>query len=87
MDSSRVEAGKKLKKAREKRGLTQADVAEKAGMNTNYYASIEHGEVNASLEKLQNHQGFKNQIFRYLTVLIFIICIFLIYSSHVIKPG
>lgn len=54
MDSSRVETGKRLRKAREKRNLTQADVAEKAGMNTNYYACIERGEVNASLEKLHN---------------------------------
>ncbi len=54
MDSSRIEIGKRLKKARQKRHLTQDDVATKAGLNTNYYACIERGEVNASLEKLHN---------------------------------
>ena len=54
MDSSHIEIGRRLKKAREKRNLTQADVATKAGLNTNYYACIERGEVNASVEKLHN---------------------------------
>ncbi|OGK13812.1 hypothetical protein A3H80_01210 [Candidatus Roizmanbacteria bacterium RIFCSPLOWO2_02_FULL_37_19] len=54
MDSSRIEIGKRLKKARLKRDLTQDNVATKAGLNTNYYACIERGEVNASLEKLHN---------------------------------
>lgn len=54
MDSpqARKEIGLKLKKARGKKNLTQAQVAEKAGVNTNYYACIERGEVNVSTEKL-----------------------------------
>lgn len=34
-----------LKDAREKAGLTQAQVAEKAGIHFNYYARVERGEV------------------------------------------
>lgn len=47
------EVGSKLKKAREAAGKTQAEVAEAAGINVNYYAQIERGEVNTSVEKLQ----------------------------------
>jgi transcriptional regulator with XRE-family HTH domain len=32
-----------FKEAREKAGLTQAEVAKKAGIDTNYYARIERG--------------------------------------------
>lgn len=54
MDSpkTRKEVGLKIKVAREKKGMTQAEVAEEAGMNTNYFACIERGEVNPSLDKL-----------------------------------
>ncbi len=54
MDSpkTRKEVGIKIKAAREKKRMTQAEVAEKADMNTNYYACIERGEVNPSLDKL-----------------------------------
>lgn len=34
-----------FKEAREKAGLTQAEVAEKAGIHFNYYARVERGEV------------------------------------------
>jgi transcriptional regulator with XRE-family HTH domain len=45
--------GRKLKQAREEAGLTQAELAEKAGLNANYYAVVERGEGNLSYEKLQ----------------------------------
>lgn len=45
--------GGKLRSAREKAGLTQAELAEKAGINDNYYAVVERGEKNISYEKLQ----------------------------------
>lgn len=45
--------GKKLKSAREKAGLTQAELAEKADINSNYYAVVERGESNLTYEKLQ----------------------------------
>lgn len=41
---------KKLKKAREKQNLTQAELAEKAGLHVNYYARVERGEVNPSYD-------------------------------------
>jgi transcriptional regulator with XRE-family HTH domain len=45
--------GKQLKNFREKEGLTQAELAEKAGINANYYAVVERGEGNLSFDKLQ----------------------------------
>lgn len=42
--------GKKLKEAREKLKLTQKQVAEKAGVTTNWYARFERGEENALQE-------------------------------------
>lgn len=46
--------GDNLKKARLKVGLTQNEVAEKAGINVNHYARLERGEVTASLRTLKN---------------------------------
>ena len=42
--------GKKLKEARQKLKLTQKQVAEKAGVTTNWYARFERGEENALQE-------------------------------------
>jgi transcriptional regulator with XRE-family HTH domain len=46
--------GERVKTAREKLGMTQADVAKKSKMTVNYYAMIERGEVNPSFNKLQS---------------------------------
>ena len=46
--------GKKLRKARKNIGLTQSEVAKQAKISVNYYACIERGEVNPSLEKIKN---------------------------------
>jgi transcriptional regulator with XRE-family HTH domain len=53
-DTNKKDFGKKLRVAREEKGLTQDDVAKAANINTNYYACIERGEVNPSYEKIQN---------------------------------
>ena len=45
--------GKNLKKVRLRLGLTQAAVAERAGIHINYYARIERGEENPSFEVLE----------------------------------
>ena len=45
--------GKNIQKVRKEKGLTQAEVAEKAGINVNYYAVIERGEKKATLETLE----------------------------------
>lgn len=52
-ETTRKKLGEKVRKAREKARLTQAEVAEKAGINSSYYAQIERGEVNLSIDKLQ----------------------------------
>lgn len=39
----------RLRKARLANGLTQADVAKKAGISENHYAQIERGEKNPSV--------------------------------------
>jgi transcriptional regulator with XRE-family HTH domain len=48
-----VRPGSKLKKARLKADLTQKDLAEKLGVHVNYYARLERGEENPSLETLK----------------------------------
>lgn len=70
MDSQN-QLAKILKKARMKAKLTQAQVAEKADITTNYYARIERGEVNPTVDvvmyglsittsSLQVFRSFKN---------------------------
>ena len=45
--------GEQLRQAREKLHLTQQEVAESAGISTNFYAQMERDEVNPSIEKVQ----------------------------------
>lgn len=52
--NTRKELGNKLRQARERAGMTQADVATAADLNANYYARIERGEENPSFEKIQS---------------------------------
>lgn len=49
-----VKLGNQLKKVRERAGLSQSDLAKKAGISTNYYAEVERGEKKISYEKLQS---------------------------------
>lgn len=44
--------GNTIRKAREAARLTQAEVATKAGVDPSYYAEIERGEVNPTLDKI-----------------------------------
>lgn len=46
--------GKKLKAARQKLGLRQIDVAEKAGISVNYYARIERDQENPTVDTLES---------------------------------
>lgn len=39
------EIAKIFKEARDKTGMTQSEVSEKAGIHVNYYARVERGEV------------------------------------------
>ena len=52
-DKVLIVLGKRLREEREKAGLTQSELAKKAGINPNYYAVVERGEKNISYEKLQ----------------------------------
>ena len=45
--------GQRLQQTRQHKGLTQAEVAKRAGTNTNYYAKIERGEAVPSLKMLE----------------------------------
>lgn len=51
--SDKLNSGKNLKKGRLKAKLTQKELAEKLGVHVNYYARIERGEENPSLETLK----------------------------------
>ena len=44
--------GRDFKKARKQTGLTQEEVAQKVGMNANYYSRIERGEEKPGRETL-----------------------------------
>lgn len=45
--------GQQLQDARVRKNLTQAEVAKRAGTNTNYYAKLERGEAVPSLKMLE----------------------------------
>lgn len=44
--------GKNIRKYRKQAGMTQDELAEKAGLSTNYIGSMERGEKTPSLESL-----------------------------------
>ena len=44
--------GQRLREIRLKKDMTQADVAKRAGISTNHYATIERGETIASISLL-----------------------------------
>lgn len=49
-DSTTRKVAKRLKTLRLDRNLTQADIADRSSMSTNYYAKIERGEVRPSVD-------------------------------------
>jgi len=52
-EKSREIISKNLKKARSAKGWTQVVLAKKAGINSNYYAKIERGDINPSYETFE----------------------------------
>ena len=48
----RVSIGLKIKALREAKKLTQAELADLAGIKVNYFAMIERGEVNFTFDKI-----------------------------------
>lgn len=51
---SQDQLAKIFKKARLRAGLTQVEVAERAGIHVNYYARIERAEVVAGVDVVNN---------------------------------
>lgn len=49
--------GKKLKEIRERRNMSQEEVAETAGISVTYYAGIERGEENPTYAVLESLCG------------------------------
>jgi transcriptional regulator with XRE-family HTH domain len=45
--------GQNIRKARTKAGLTQEQLAERAGLHANFYARVERGEENPSYETIE----------------------------------
>jgi len=45
-----INIGRKMEKIRKYQSRNQVDVAEEAGIDTSYYARVERGEANPSLE-------------------------------------
>ncbi len=50
---SQIELGKNAREAREKKNLTQEEVAKAVGISINHYAGIERGEENPTLAVLE----------------------------------
>lgn len=48
-----ISIGNSLQSVRQRKGLTQAEVAKHAGINVNYYAKLERGEAVPSLKMLE----------------------------------
>ena len=52
-DKTPLYIGRKLQSIRQDKRLTQAEVAKRAGTNTNYYAKLERGIAMPSLKMLE----------------------------------
>jgi len=48
-----IKIGKQLRSAREAVDLTQAEVAKRSGISTNYYAMVERGERNITYGRMK----------------------------------
>lgn len=58
-----IEIANKFREARLKKRLKQSEVAEKAGLNSNYYAKVERGEATPSVltvKKILDVLGMKS---------------------------
>jgi transcriptional regulator with XRE-family HTH domain len=52
-DKTTRQIASSLKQLRLQRGLTQVELAKKAGVNDNYYARLERAELSPTLEKFE----------------------------------
>ncbi len=56
-NKTRLEIASKLKQYRLQKGMKQSDVANKAGLNSNYYSKVERGEAIPSVITLKKVLG------------------------------
>jgi transcriptional regulator with XRE-family HTH domain len=47
-----ISLGARIRELRKKAGLSQEDVADKAGLNPNYIGRVERGEINVTVDTL-----------------------------------
>ena len=62
-DKTTEQIASKLRQFRLEKGLTQVELAEKAGINSNYYAKVERGDLKpliATIEKIIKALGVKS---------------------------
>ena len=52
LSDQKIQIGQKISSAREKKRLSQAEVADLVKIHTNYYARIERGDANPTLDVL-----------------------------------
>jgi transcriptional regulator with XRE-family HTH domain len=52
VDDVRVEFGRRLRELRDQRGLSQEELAHRAGIHWTYYGGIERGERNPALANI-----------------------------------
>lgn len=62
-DKTTKQIAHSLRKFRQQKELTQSELADRAGINTNYYAKVERGEIKPSadtFEKIIKALGVKS---------------------------
>ena len=63
MDEERKRIGHRIYELRKKAGLSQAELAEKIGINSNNISRIEHGRYNVGFDMLQKiAEAFNSRI-------------------------
>lgn len=63
MSSLRIQLGRAIRRLREQAGFTQESFADRIGVHRNYMGTVERGETNVTLEKLEQiAKGLKVEV-------------------------